>query len=45
MELLHAKINFLGDSITEGHGVEADECFVSRIAAFLQSLPEKRSVL
>lgn len=27
------KINFLGDSITEGHGVEPEECFVSLVAA------------
>ena len=27
------KINFLGDSITEGHGVEPNECFVSLVAA------------
>jgi lysophospholipase L1-like esterase len=33
MELKNAKINFLGDSITEGHGVEPEECFVSLIAA------------
>ncbi len=33
MELRNAKINFLGDSITEGHGVEPEECFVSLIAA------------
>ncbi|MBQ4505831.1 MAG: SGNH/GDSL hydrolase family protein [Firmicutes bacterium] len=32
MELKNAKINFLGDSITEGHGVEPEECFVSLIA-------------
>ena len=34
MELNHTlKINFLGDSITEGHGVEAHEAFVSLVAA------------
>ena len=33
MELKNAKINFLGDSITEGHGVEPEECFVSLIGA------------
>ena len=33
MELLNAKINFLGDSITEGHGVGPKECFVSLFAA------------
>lgn len=34
MELQGLKINFLGDSITEGHGCSmADACFVSRIAS------------
>ena len=33
MELHHAKINFLGDSITEGHGVQPEECFVSCFAS------------
>jgi len=33
MELKNAKINFLGDSITEGHGVDPQECFVSLIGA------------
>lgn len=32
MELENAKINFLGDSITEGHGIAPEETFVSRIA-------------
>ncbi len=32
MELKDAKINFIGDSIPEGHGVEPEECFVSLIA-------------
>jgi len=32
MELNNAKINFLGDSITEGFGVAPEECFISRIA-------------
>ncbi|MBR0139061.1 MAG: SGNH/GDSL hydrolase family protein [Firmicutes bacterium] len=31
MELKGAKINFIGDSITEGHGVKPEECFVSLI--------------
>ena len=34
MELTHLTINFLGDSITEGYGVnDVKNCFVSRIAA------------
>ncbi len=32
MELNNKKINFLGDSITEGHGVAPEEAFVSRVA-------------
>lgn len=34
MELVDKTINFLGDSITEGHGTSSpDKCFVSRIQA------------
>ena len=32
MELKTKKINFLGDSITEGHGVAPEQAFVARIA-------------